>query len=129
MAVLGLLIGLAIGYVGGTRTTNRWNPGVLAGGAGAIFYGVGKLLGISSGISGSVFDAAVVGFIWCLIWGLVGGAIGRRRAQPSQSEERTIPPPSSIRCFSCKADIAVLPELLGKKTKCPKCGTKNQLPG
>src|ERR1035438_6678278 len=41
---------------------------------------------------------------------------------PEPPPEQRSQPPSSIRCFRCKADIAVTPELLGKKTKCPKCG-------
>src|SRR5260221_9053490 len=51
-----------------------------------------------------------------------------RLSQVPNPTERRSQPPSSISRFSCKADIAVTPELLGKKTKCPKCGTKNQLP-
>jgi DNA-directed RNA polymerase subunit RPC12/RpoP len=34
----------------------------------------------------------------------------------------------SISCFQCKAEIAVTPELRGKKIKCPKCGAKQKLP-
>lgn len=58
---------------------------------------------------------------WLLLWRL-------SQQEPEQPGHR-IAPPTSIRCFRCKADIATPPELLGKKTKCPKCGIKNQLPG
>jgi threonine/homoserine/homoserine lactone efflux protein len=53
----------------------------------------------------------------------VGSEVG------SEDQSKTVWRPSSIRCFNCKAEIAVPPELLGKKTRCRKCGAKNQMPG
>ncbi len=40
----------------------------------------------------------------------------------------TGPPGSQIKCWACRAHLAVTAETRGKKIKCPRCGTKQTLP-
>ena len=68
------------------------------------------------------FVGVALGLYW--IW-----LVKQKTGESQPSAQAKIPPPASIRCFRCKADIAVTPELRGKKTKCPSCGTKQELPG
>jgi hypothetical protein len=149
MPLLGAFVGVVVGALAGLRPSPNGksgritSPAAWAGLAGFIVFAIATVLDSSNSnvaVVGPVVESGAVGAITCGLWGLLGGAIGRimhkgdaaaawdPAAGPGGGLRPKIPPPSSIRCYRCKADIAVTPELIGKKTKCPNCGTKQQLP-
>jgi hypothetical protein len=87
----------------------------------AVLYSLKDSSGFTRILDGS---AKVMGVVLVVYWFWLS-RLSQQKGEPIKPST----PPSSIRCWRCKADIAVTPELQGKKAKCPKCGTKQQLPG
>lgn len=52
------------------------------------------------------------------------------RLRASASDQRLVMTPVTVvRCYNCKAELPVTPENRGTKVMCPKCHTKQHMPG